>query len=436
MSEVSDPSEISTLRRYAQLGVLILAGGAIYPLIYLRQNFEISILESFNIDVAQLGQCYAMLGVIFVATYLPSGWLADRVPPRGLVSFSLAATGLLGLWFSTMPSFDTLLVIFAGWGIATGLTFWAALIKGVAVLARHDEQGRFFGLLDGGRGLVEAIVASIAVAVFAYVLESLGQSTSVALRQVIYLYVGFMLVLAPIVLFVIDDIKDDSAPDVAHRKTGSLWADLKMILSTVEVWLAAFCILCGYQLFWATYSFSAYLQTSYGMTAVMVGSITVAKLWMRPIGAIAAGFLGDRYNREKTLAVLMLSGSAALAALIVLPLDAGAPVLLGVVLIVGLTTYAIRGIFWATLDSCNIPTRIKGLAIGVISLIGYSPDIYLPLINGAILQRYPDKFGYGLYFAGIVIMGLLGTASAWRLNVIVSRRERADTGLAVGPEPA
>ncbi len=436
MSELRDPNEISTTRRYAQLGVLILAGGAIYPLIYLRQNFEVSILESFGITTSELGQCYAMLGVIFVATYLPSGWLADRVPPRWLVSFSLAATGLLGLWFATMPPFDMLLVIFAGWGIATGLTFWAALIKGVAVLARHDEQGRFFGLLDGGRGLVEAIVASIAVALFAYALDALGQSTSAALQNVIYLYVGFMLVLAPIVVFVIDDIKDDAPPTVAQRNTGSLWTDLKTILSTVELWLAAFCILCGYQLFWATYSFSAYLQTSYGMTAVAVGSITVAKLWMRPIGAIAAGFLGDRYNREKTLAVLMLSGTAALAALIVLPITAEAGVLLGVVLIVGLTTYAIRGIFWATLDSCGIPTRIKGLAIGVISLIGYSPDIYLPLINGAILERYPDKFGYGIYFAGIVVMGLLGTAAAWRLHVIVSRREIDATGLAARPEPA
>jgi len=66
----------SALQRYLQLGVLILAGGAIYPLIYLRQNFEVSILESFGISIAQLGQCYAMLGVIFVVTYLPSGWLA------------------------------------------------------------------------------------------------------------------------------------------------------------------------------------------------------------------------------------------------------------------------------------------------------------------------------------------------------------------------
>jgi MFS family permease len=423
MSSPDVPSERSTLSRYLQLSVLILAAGAIYPLVYLRQNFEVSILESFNITISQLGQCYAMLGVIFVVTYLPSGWLADKVSPRWLVAFSLAATGLLGIWFSTMPPFESLLIIFAGWGIATGLTFWAALIKGVAVLARHDEQGRFFGLLDGGRGLVEAILATIAVAWFAYSLDTLGQSTSDALLKVIYLYVAYALILAPIVIFAIDDVKDESTSEELAASDRSLLADLKLILGKVEVWLAAFCIMTGYQLFWATYSFSGYMQQSYGLSAVAVGSITVAKLWMRPIGAVAAGVIGDRFNRERVLAVLMFSGSLALAGLILLPLTASVGMLLAVVLFIGLTTYAIRGIFWATLDSCQVPIRIKGLAIGVISLIGYSPDIYLPLINGFLVEKFPGKLGYSIYFGGIVFMGLLGTFAAWRLNVIVSKRD-------------
>ena len=88
-------AESTALQRYLQLAVIVVAAGAIYPLIYLRQNFEVTILESFGISPAQLGQCYAMLGVLFVLTYVPSGWLADRVAPRILMSFSLAAAGLL-----------------------------------------------------------------------------------------------------------------------------------------------------------------------------------------------------------------------------------------------------------------------------------------------------------------------------------------------------
>ena len=64
------------VRRYLQLAVITVAAGAIYPLLYLRQNFEVSMLETFEITATQLGQCNAILGVMFVVTYLPSGWLA------------------------------------------------------------------------------------------------------------------------------------------------------------------------------------------------------------------------------------------------------------------------------------------------------------------------------------------------------------------------
>ena len=418
--------ERSTLQRYLRLAVLVVAAGAIYPLIYLRQNFEITILESFAITASQLGQCYAILGTLFVATYIPSGWLADRVTPRLLMSFSLALAGTLGIWFSTMPSFEALKIIFAGWGLATGLTFWAALIKATTMLGRHDEQGRFFGILDGGRGLVEAILATIAVALFAYLTTSVENTPAAALQSVIWLYVGFMLILSPVVFFVVKSNHEDESEETQKVATVSLLADVKTVLGKVEVWLVAICILTGYQLFWATYSFSAYMQTHYGLTAVAVGSITVAKLWMRPIGAATAGFAGDFFNRELVLAGLMLLSTIALAGLVVLPTSASTVALLGMVLAIGILTYAVRGIYWATLDSCGISNRVKGLAIGVISLLGYSPDVYLPLVNGALLERYPGKLGYTLYFAGIAMMGLIGALAAWRLNIIVARRPVSD----------
>lgn len=423
MSQSSDLVTGSPLARYTQLAVLTLAGGAIYPLVYLRQNFEVSILEAFGITVAELGRCYALLGIIFVVAYVPSGWLADRWRPSRLISCSLAATALLGMWFATLPSYQALLVIFAGWGISTGLTFWAALIKGVAVLARGDEQGRFFGLLDGGRGLVEAILASIAVTLFAFVVNATAQPASAALQKVILFYVAVLVFLAPLVRMAITDPVRQAEEAAVSRSHLTLAADLKLILGNLDTWLVAFCILCGYQLFWATYSFSAYLQTTYGLSAVVAGTITVAKLWMRPIGAIAAGFIGDRFDREKTLSILMGLGTLTMTALITLPASVRGGAVIALVLLTGLATYAIRGIYWATLESCQLPDRIKGFAIGLISLVGYSPDVYLPLINGALLERFPGRLGYDIYFAGIVAMGILGTLAAAWLQIRVVRRQ-------------
>jgi sugar phosphate permease len=422
-SRADATAEPGNLRRYLQLAVIVVGAGAIFPLVYLRQNFEVSILDTFGLTITQLSQCYSSIGVMFFLSYLPSGWLADRVSPRVLVSLSLLLTGLLGLWFSTVPSYSSVRVIFVGWGISTGLTFWSAHIKVVALLAHRDEQGRFFGILDGGRGLIEALLATIAVAWFAWAIESMGRPTDMVLREVIYMYVVVLLVLAPLVFFSLDDNRVDESEAVTGEAGQGLLADLKVVFTRQEIWLCAACIVFGYQMFWATYSFSGYMQKEYALSAVAVGTITVAKLWMRPIGAAAAGFAGDFLNRELVLAGLLVAAAIALGSMAVMPVDVGAAVLLGVVLLVGLLTYAVRGIYWATLDSCGVPARIKGLAIGVISLVGYSPDIYLPLFNAELLERYPGQRGYAIYFLTLAAMGLIGAAAAWRLRVLVKRRE-------------
>ena len=195
-----------------------MAGGASYPLVYIRQNFEVTILESFGITLTQLGQCYSLLGVMFVATYIPGGWLADRISPRWLISSSLVLTGVIGIWFSTMPNISGLSLIFVGWGISTGLTFWAAMIKGVAIIAKSREQGRFFGLLDGGRGLVEAVLASVALVWFSYSLTHVPDATDMALRKVIYLYVGFALLISPLIVWIVDDVslEEDTLEAVSY----------------------------------------------------------------------------------------------------------------------------------------------------------------------------------------------------------------------------
>ncbi|MDF0605137.1 MFS transporter [Neisseriaceae bacterium TC5R-5] len=409
--------------RYFQFALLVLAGGAIYPLLYLRQNFETTILSTFGIDSAQLGVFYSTLGVVYAVTYLPSGWLADRFSPRLLITFSLAMVGGLGLWFSTVPPSWALEWIFIGWGLAAGLTFWASLLKGVKLLATANEQGRFFGILDGGRGLVEAILASLALGIFAYVLEQ-GHTSRQALQQVIYLYSFSCLLIALLIYLFLERGKAEQEVKV-ERTRGQLWRDIKTLLAIPRVWLLALIMFCGYQLFWATYSFSAYLQHGYGLTALGAGFITVTKLWMRPIGGIGAGFLGDRFSKEAVLAISMALASLGLLCLTVFPHLNSVYFLLGLVLLIGVLTYAIRGLYWSLLDACNVPLPIVGLAIGFISVLGYLPDIFLPMINAAIASRFPQGvLSYQLYFAYIAVCGLLGAGVTCYFKLSVKPQEK------------
>jgi sugar phosphate permease len=415
---VTPAATASTAQRYGQLFLLVLAAGAIYPILYLRQVYQTTMLDVFHIDNEQLGYLYSVLGIVFFLSYLPSGWLADRVAPRLLICFSLIGTGALGLWYSTAPTFPVLMTIFCCWGLTTGLTFWASVLKRVRMIAGANEQGRFFGLLDGGRGLVEALLATIALALFAAATSDGGRGEAIGLRHVIYLYSFTCIALGALMTLFKDQAAQEGSDDAAAEAQAdgtrnSLWRDLATLASIPQLWLVAAVVFCGYQIFWATYSFSAYLQQGeLHMSVVTAGMVTTLKLWMRPLGGIGGGYLGDRLSNLRVLIVAMFLAVLGLIGLIFLPALRNVALLGVVVLFIGLMTYAIRGLYWTLLDHCAIPMRITGLAIGMVSLIGYSSDIFLPLVNGYITQHYAGMLGYQLYFAYVAAIGAVGGVAA------------------------
>lgn len=411
-------------QRYIQLILLVIAAGAIYPILYLRQVYQPTMLEVFHITDSQLGYLYSSLGTIFLLSYLPSGWLADRIAPRLLICFSLIATGVLGLWYSTAPSFQMLMLIFGGWGLSTGLTFWAAVIKRVTMIAGANEQGRFFGLLDGGRGLIEAMLATVAITLFAWVTQTRGEPVAAGFRLVVYMY-AFLCIALGVVLALVKDPQgtDDAEANRAARRRNNVLVDLKTLAKIPELWLVAAIVFCGYQVFWATYSFSAYLhEGGIGLTVVMAGTITTLKLWMRPIGGIGGGFLGDRYSKVTVLVIALFLAALSLLGLMAAPRISSHALLVFLVLFIGILTYAIRGLYWSLLDRCNIPVTTMGLAIGLISVLGYSPDVFLPLINGYLTQTYPGVFGYQLYFGYVAAMATLGGVAGLALRNMLRNR--------------
>ncbi|WP_043287467.1 MFS transporter [Paraburkholderia oxyphila] len=397
----------SPLVRYFQLAVLTLAAGALYPLLYLRQNFENTLLQAFHITVDQLGELYSILGIVYVVTYIPSGWLADRVSSRWLVVFSLGVVGLLGLWFATFPEPSMLRWIFLGWGVAGGLTFWSAILRAVKLLATEREQGRFFGILDGGRGLTEAVLASIAVAIFA---RYASLAPQLSLRPVIHMYAYTCLGIGVLAGLILPNDRNRTRESAgAGQGRSSAIGDFVTLIRIPEIWLISLIVLAGYQLLWATFSFSSYIQEHFSASAVLAGELTVIKLWMRPIGAIGGGFLGDRFSNVNVLGGGMLAAAIAWLLFVLVPASVPMWLLACCIVVLGLMTYSVHGLYWAIIDRCHVPARVTGLAIGIISMIGLSPDVFLPMISSAISHRFPGVLGTQLYFVYIGVCCLVGS---------------------------
>lgn len=425
-------AELTRGKRIVQLVLLILAAGSIYPLVYLRQNFESTILTVFDLSQSELAGLYSMLGIVFVVGYLPSGWLADRVPVKWLIVGSLLLTAAAGMVYVQIPDKSYLLYIFLVWGFATVFTFWSAILKTVSLLAERDEEGRFYGALDGGRGLVEAVLATIAVGLFAYFSGGEGADlaeTEAGFRAVVYMYIATIVIVAVLLSVLLSGEVEKQAVEADGVQVESTVAAVRRIVKIPEVWLMIVVLMCGYVLFWGHYYFSGYLSVNHGVSAVNAGIVTVVVLWMRPIGGVGGGFLADRFGKSRVLSGAMTITAAVLVLLSLLPTGPSTMWLVyATIVFAGLVMYVIRGVYWSLLEDCRVPVAVTGIAIGVISFFGYLPDIFLPKISEFIYDRFGDDVAAAnnVFFVVVAGFGLVGAATAAYFAARMSRRHQAE----------
>ena len=238
------------LGRYLQFALVVLAAGAIYPVIYLKAQYQETILEVFNMTLPQMNNLYSILGMVFVIGYFPSGVLSDKFSAKNLLAISLLGTAIGGFWFAQVPEFSNVGIIFAIWGFFSVFTFWSSHMKVVKMLSTADEDGRFFGILDGGRGLVEALLALVALAIFSGILGTsldLGDKKS-ALVAVIYMYSAVLLVTSILVFIFVEDDKKKGAAQI-EESSRFRFSDLGEVFKNKYVYLQGLVVFAGYTVF-------------------------------------------------------------------------------------------------------------------------------------------------------------------------------------------
>jgi nitrate/nitrite transporter NarK len=403
---------MNVFRRWLVMTILCLSGGIIFFLPFLSEVYYIPLQNALGLTKTQLGSLMSVFGITCLIFCFPGGWLADRVSPRKLITFSCISTGIAGFYFATFPSYSVSLAIHAFWGMTTQLTFWSAMIKTTRNWAPANRQGRAFGILEGGRGVAEAVTSSIMLAVFAM----LG-SGKVALAWVIVLFSILNILLGVLTWFVLEDSTQPSSKERDRIKL----SDIIKVLKMPVVWLISIVILSSYSAYWGLDFLTPYATEVFGMTVVFGGAIAVAKMWLKPIPAAAAGFLGDRIGASRAVAWSLLVLIVSFTVFAVIP---GNPGLIFIMLVniavASVAVFASRGVYFAMLEEGNIPLSLTGTAVGIISIIGYTPDIFMPVLGGALLDRYPGAPGYRylfLFVTGMCVLGLLATLIIMRQSV-------------------
>lgn len=403
----------SRLERTTFMMALIVAGEAVFSLpFHVARFFRPTVLEVFHLSNTELGAAQAVYGIVAMLAYFPGGPLADRFSARRLLTVSLLATSIGGLYFVTFPMHRGLSALFGFWGLTTILLFWAALIRATREWGGEDKQGRAYGILDGGRGLFAALLAAAAVAVFEQLMPGDPSAASHvararALRGIIYLYTGVTAGAGLLCWVFVPERRGALGP------RESLFAHIGSVMRLPRVWLQALVVVCAYVGYKGVDDYSLYAVQAYGMNEVDGARVATISAWVRPVAAVGAGWLGDRVDASRVCAIcfaLMVASYAWLA--LAAPRPSALWVLYLNVLVTCAAIFGLRGVYFALFQEAAVPLTATGTAVGLVSVIGYTPDIFVNLVAGLLLDQSPGVRGHQHFFTFLMLVAAVGLFAA------------------------
>jgi len=397
--------------------LLILAGESVFILPFvLSRVFRPTVLEAFSLDNVQLGLCFSVYGIIALLSYLFGGPLADKYPPRKLIAVALWMTALGGLVYATFPSYTVLKILYGYWGFTTIFLFWAPMIKATRVWGGSTSQGKAFGFLDGGRGLVGALFGTMGVLIFSlFITSEISEATvtesRAAFRYVILVSSGIV-VLVGLMVWLFMKMDQKAEKEIILDKITI--PQVKEVLRLPSVWLLMIIILCAYVGYKITDVFSLYAQDVMLYDQVQSAQVGAFLLFVRPVIGVFIGILADRSQTTYWLVVGFIVSffGALLFATGIISASTTALFFISI-LIFATGVYAARSLYFAVMERGQIPLVLTGTAVGLISLIGYTPDIFAGPAMGYLLDNSPGAEGHQHVFWMLAIFSFIGGIAAW-----------------------
>ena len=398
--------------------LLILAAEAVFILPFVLQRiFRPTFLETFVINNEDLGYCFSVYGIVALFSYLFGGPLADKFHPKNLMSAALMLTALGGLYFATFPKYEELKILYGYWGFTTIFLFWAAMIKATRVWGGKNKQGIAFGFLDGGRGLVAAAFGSVGVLIFSIFIDVDIAETSLverqyAFKQVILVCSAIVGAIAILVYFFLKPLQSDPLKsDISYFNFQSF----KVLLKIPSVRLLMLIILCAYTGYKATDLFTLYATDIMKYDAIESAGVGTSLLYIRPIIGVVIGFMADKTRASLWLVIGFLLTTISSLVFTAGVIDSSTTLLFVInILLMAIGVYSCRVLYFATFEEAKIPIALTGTTVGLVSIVGYTPDIFSGPMFGILVDN-PDKVAglqnAFLVLAGFSLVGLL--ASIW-----------------------
>ncbi len=410
--------EISSLHKWALIVLISMGSSIIYAPMYLKGVFYDPLMQALGCSNADLGLMISVYGLTALICYLPSGIVADKFRMRTLATGGFLATAVLVFIYATLPSVGVCLALFVGMGVTSILVWWGTRFKVVRLCCEEDEYASKIGISYSIYGVTGLVIGLINAAIIAAVTAAVGPAVGM---QAIIIFLGVMITLLGIAsYFLIPDFKGEINKDAklfsaaeaieAIKHPGVLWACI-----------AYFCVYAVYQ--GATYT-TPYLTSCFNADGNLVNVIGLIRTY--GIGLLAGPIVGWIATKikspSKTIAGCFILTIGVLVGFLLFPHDPNGVMFVSVLVVLfGFTTYGAFSIGSSPLSEVKIPMRIFGTAAGLLSVIGFLPDVFIHTWYGSMIDAsgtaaYTEIFTIEMALAAIGIVAVFMCLRALKKN--------------------
>lgn len=153
------------------------------------------------------------------------------------------------------------------------------------------------------------------------------------------------------------------------------------------------------------------------MNEVEGARLTALSAWVRPVAAIGAGLLADRFTATR---VSTLCFATMIASYLWFGLTDAVPttpwVLYANVLVSCADVFGLRGVYFALFEEGSVPLETTGTAVGLVSVIGYTPDVFVALAGRWLLDHSPGIQGHQHFFLFLSAFAATGFVASLRFR--------------------
>jgi hypothetical protein len=178
-------------------------------------------------------------------------------------------------------------------------------------------------------------------------------------------------------------------------------------------------VMCAYIGYKVTDVFSLYALDVMQYNQVDSAEFATFLLYLRPLIAISIASFASRWKNTLMLVIgFAVSFFGALLFSFGIITYSKTLLFLSSIFILAIGVYSLRALYFSVMEKGKIPLPQTGTAVGIISLIGYAPDIFIGPLMGYFLDKYDGILGHQYVFALLAVFSLVGFFAAKKYHSI------------------